>query len=202
MAAHWGRVVRRISRVNHSKFPTAALRFGGIQRPLPEPGSLRFVGQGRLSATDAYCLPPVICSMCDGSGDASIELGARIYSVLQAARRRSGLETAQPFNCPARQIAMAVAKELSDHRLPEVGDAFGGRDHTTVWHACRKVLHSKGRMIRPSPCGTSFDIRRVRKEGPWTRTLIVSRRPVLPLPLSSALGRLVQYARQSARLRA
>lgn len=39
-----------------------------------------------------------------------------------------------------RQIAMALAKELTNHSLPEIGDAFGGRDHTTVLHACRKVL--------------------------------------------------------------
>jgi chromosomal replication initiator protein len=34
---------------------------------------------------------------------------------------------------------MALAKELTTHSLPEIGDAFGGRDHTTVLHACRKV---------------------------------------------------------------
>lgn len=38
-----------------------------------------------------------------------------------------------------RQIAMALSKELTNHSLPEIGDAFGGRDHTTVLHACRKV---------------------------------------------------------------
>jgi chromosomal replication initiator protein len=38
-----------------------------------------------------------------------------------------------------RQISMALAKELTNHSLPEIGDAFGGRDHTTVMHACRKV---------------------------------------------------------------
>ena len=38
-----------------------------------------------------------------------------------------------------RQIAMALAKELTNHSLPEIGDAFGGRDHTTVLHACRKI---------------------------------------------------------------
>ena len=38
-----------------------------------------------------------------------------------------------------RQVAMALAKELTQHSLPEIGDAFGGRDHTTVLHACRKV---------------------------------------------------------------
>ncbi len=38
-----------------------------------------------------------------------------------------------------RQLAMALCKELTNHSLPEIGDAFGGRDHTTVIHACRKV---------------------------------------------------------------
>lgn len=38
-----------------------------------------------------------------------------------------------------RQMAMAIAKELTHHSLPEIGDAFGGRDHTTVLHAVRKV---------------------------------------------------------------
>ncbi|MFQ5608007.1 MAG: chromosomal replication initiator protein DnaA [Candidatus Zixiibacteriota bacterium] len=42
-----------------------------------------------------------------------------------------------------RQIAMALAKELTNHSLPEIGDAFGGRDHTTVLHACRKVAELK-----------------------------------------------------------
>lgn len=39
----------------------------------------------------------------------------------------------------ARQMAMALAKELTDHSLPSIGQAFGGRDHTTVLHACRKI---------------------------------------------------------------
>jgi chromosomal replication initiator protein len=38
-----------------------------------------------------------------------------------------------------RQVAMALAKELTNHSLPEVGESFGGRDHTTVLHACRKI---------------------------------------------------------------
>lgn len=42
-----------------------------------------------------------------------------------------------------RQFAMALSKELTDHSLPEIGDAFGGRDHTTVLHACRKVVELK-----------------------------------------------------------
>ncbi|MDO6687902.1 MULTISPECIES: chromosomal replication initiator protein DnaA [unclassified Agarivorans] len=42
-----------------------------------------------------------------------------------------------------RQLAMALAKELTNHSLPEIGDAFGGRDHTTVLHACRKIAQLK-----------------------------------------------------------
>ncbi|HAU1295064.1 TPA: chromosomal replication initiator protein DnaA [Legionella pneumophila] len=38
-----------------------------------------------------------------------------------------------------RQMAMALSKELTNHSLPEIGDHFGGKDHTTVIHACRKV---------------------------------------------------------------
>ena len=38
-----------------------------------------------------------------------------------------------------RQMAMALAKELTQLSLPDIGEAFGGRDHTTVLHACRKI---------------------------------------------------------------
>ncbi|EED34372.1 chromosomal replication initiator protein DnaA [Luminiphilus syltensis NOR5-1B] len=48
--------------------------------------------------------------------------------------RRRSRSVARP-----RQMAMALAKELTNHSLPEIGDAFGGRDHTTVLHACRKI---------------------------------------------------------------
>ena len=55
----------------------------------------------------------------------------KIADILSKRRSRS---VARP-----RQIAMALAKELTNHSLPEIGDAFGGRDHTTVLHACRKI---------------------------------------------------------------
>ena len=55
----------------------------------------------------------------------------RLSDLLSKRRNRS---IARP-----RQIAMALAKELTSHSLPEIGDAFGGRDHTTVLHACRKI---------------------------------------------------------------
>jgi len=55
----------------------------------------------------------------------------RLADLLSKRRTRS---IARP-----RQVAMALAKELTNHSLPEIGDAFGGRDHTTVLHACKKV---------------------------------------------------------------
>lgn len=48
-----------------------------------------------------------------------------------------------------RQLAMCLAKELTEHSLPEIGDAFAGRDHTTVLHACRvirELLNTDGKM--------------------------------------------------------
>lgn len=56
----------------------------------------------------------------------------RVADLLSKRRNRS---IARP-----RQIAMALAKELTNHSLPEIGDAFGGRDHTTVLHGCRRVV--------------------------------------------------------------
>lgn len=47
-----------------------------------------------------------------------------------------------------RQVAMTLAKELTEHSLPEIGEAFGGRDHTTVLHACRKVKELSGKDAR------------------------------------------------------
>ncbi len=42
-----------------------------------------------------------------------------------------------------RQLAMSLAKELTNHSLPEIGELFGGKDHTTVLHACRKIKSLK-----------------------------------------------------------
>ena len=42
-----------------------------------------------------------------------------------------------------RQMAMYLAKQLTNHSLPEIGDAFGGRDHTTVLHACKRIAELK-----------------------------------------------------------
>lgn len=64
----------------------------------------------------------------------------RVSDLLSERRSRS---VARP-----RQLAMALAKELTNHSLPEIGNAFGGRDHTTVLHACRKVRELRGQENR------------------------------------------------------
>lgn len=64
----------------------------------------------------------------------------RVADLLSKRRSRS---IARP-----RQMAMAMAKELTSHSLPEIGDAFGGRDHTTVMHACRVIKDLRETDIR------------------------------------------------------
>ena len=64
----------------------------------------------------------------------------RVAELLSKRRSRS---VARP-----RQVAMALAKELTSHSLPEIGDAFGGRDHTTVLHACKRIKELRGNDTR------------------------------------------------------
>ena len=66
----------------------------------------------------------------------------RVADLLSKRRSRS---VARP-----RQLAMALAKELTNHSLPEIGDAFGGRDHTTVLHACRRIKSLRETEVRVS----------------------------------------------------
>jgi len=68
----------------------------------------------------------------------------RVADLLSKRRNRS---VARP-----RQVAMALARELTNHSLPEIGDAFGGRDHTTVLHACDRI-----RELRESEPRTGED---------------------------------------------
>ncbi|MGV8941914.1 MAG: chromosomal replication initiator protein DnaA [Lysobacter sp.] len=67
--------------------------------------------------------------------------GLQMKDLLSKRRTRS---LARP-----RQMAMALTKELTEHSLPEIGDAFAGRDHTTVLHACRQIrtlMETDGKM--------------------------------------------------------
>ncbi len=64
----------------------------------------------------------------------------RVADLLSKKRSRS---VARP-----RQLAMALAKELTNHSLPEIGDVFGGRDHTTVLHGCKKIRELRDSDVR------------------------------------------------------
>ncbi len=66
----------------------------------------------------------------------------RVADLLSKRRSRS---VARP-----RQVAMALAKELTSQSLPEIGDAFGGRDHTTVLHACKRIKELRAIDVRMS----------------------------------------------------
>ena len=66
----------------------------------------------------------------------------RVAELLSKRRSRS---VARP-----RQVAMALAKELTSQSLPEIGDAFGGRDHTTVLHACKRIKALRDIDVRMS----------------------------------------------------
>jgi chromosomal replication initiator protein len=66
----------------------------------------------------------------------------RVAELLSKRRSRS---VARP-----RQVAMALAKELTSQSLPEIGDAFGGRDHTTVLHACKRIRELRAIDVRMS----------------------------------------------------
>ena len=62
--------------------------------------------------------------------------------VVELTSRKRSRSIARP-----RHLAMALAKELTSHSLPEIGDAFGGRDHTTVLYACRKIAELRERDV-------------------------------------------------------
>jgi chromosomal replication initiator protein len=66
----------------------------------------------------------------------------RVADLLSKRRSRS---IARP-----RQVAMALARELTNHSFPEIGDAFGGRDHTTVMHACERIKNLRETERRAS----------------------------------------------------
>jgi chromosomal replication initiator protein len=85
----------------------------------------------KLALKDLLALQDKMVSMENIQKTVAEYYKMRVADLLSKRRTRS---IARP-----RQIAMALAKELTNHSLPEIGDAFGGRDHTTVIHACRKI---------------------------------------------------------------
>lgn len=89
------------------------------------------VGLVRESLKDLLALQNKLVSIDNIQRVAADYYKLKVSDMLSKKRSRS---IARP-----RQVAMALAKEMTDHSLPEIGEAFGGRDHTTVLHACRKI---------------------------------------------------------------
>lgn len=107
---------------------------GALKRVI---ASARFVGRAidvelvKDSLKDLLALQDRQVSMDNIQRTAAEYYKIKVADMMSRRRSRS---VARP-----RQMAMALSKELTNHSLPEIGDSFGGRDHTTVLHACRKI---------------------------------------------------------------
>ncbi|NND66619.1 MAG: chromosomal replication initiator protein DnaA [Halioglobus sp.] len=107
---------------------------GALKRVI---ASARFVGRPididliKESLKDLLALQDKQVSMDNIQRTAAEYYKIKVSDMMSRRRSRS---VARP-----RQVAMALSKELTNHSLPEIGDSFGGRDHTTVLHACRKI---------------------------------------------------------------
>ena len=107
---------------------------GALKRVI---ASARFVGKPididliKESLKDLLALQDKQISMDNIQRTAAEYYKIKVSDMMSRRRSRS---VARP-----RQMAMALSKELTNHSLPEIGDSFGGRDHTTVLHACRKI---------------------------------------------------------------
>jgi chromosomal replication initiator protein len=107
---------------------------GALKRVI---ASARFVGKPvdieliKESLKDLLALQDRQVSMDNIQRTAAEYYKIKVSDMMSRRRSRS---VARP-----RQVAMALSKELTNHSLPEIGDSFGGRDHTTVLHACRKI---------------------------------------------------------------
>jgi chromosomal replication initiator protein len=115
---------------------------GALRRVI---ASARFTGsrisieQVRRALRDLFAIQDRQISIDNIQRTTAEYFNIKIGDLLSKRRNRS---IARP-----RQLAMALAKELTNHSLPEIGDAFGGRDHTTVLHACRKVVELRGTSL-------------------------------------------------------
>jgi len=115
---------------------------GALRRVI---ANARFIGsrisieQVRRALRDLFAIQDRQISIDNIQRTTAEYFNIKIGDLLSKRRNRS---IARP-----RQLAMALAKELTNHSLPEIGDAFGGRDHTTVLHACRKVVELRSTSL-------------------------------------------------------
>ncbi len=94
-------------------------------------GSLITIEQVKRALRDLFAIQERLISIDNIQRKVAEYYNIKISDILSKRRNRT---IARP-----RQMAMYLAKEHTNHSLPEIGDAFGGRDHTTVLHACRKI---------------------------------------------------------------
>ena len=97
----------------------------------------RFVGQGLTVDLAREALKDLLALQFRQISVENIQRTVADYYKIKVAEmysKRRSRNVARP-----RQMAMALAKELTQLSLPDIGEAFGGRDHTTVLHACRKI---------------------------------------------------------------
>ena len=106
------------------------------------------VGQVRMALRDLFAIQDRQVSMKNIQAVVTEYFNLRQGDLASKRRTRT---IARP-----RQVAMCLAKELTTHSLPEIGEAFGGRDHTTVLHACRKVAE-----LRETDDGIADDYRKL-----------------------------------------
>jgi hypothetical protein len=91
------------------------------------------------AAFTGAALAPILGPLADRLGARAATLFSLLSSAAATlAMRMASARRSRSITRP-RQIAMALAKELTQHSLPEIGQAFGGRDHTTVIHAVDKT---------------------------------------------------------------
>ncbi|MCW5619874.1 MAG: chromosomal replication initiator protein DnaA [Burkholderiales bacterium] len=107
---------------------------GGLKRVI---AYSRFVGQGLTVDLAREALKDLLALQYRQISVENIQRTVADYYKIKVAEmysKKRSRNVARP-----RQMAMALAKELTQLSLPDIGEAFGGRDHTTVLHACRKI---------------------------------------------------------------
>ncbi|MCZ6656690.1 MAG: chromosomal replication initiator protein DnaA [Gammaproteobacteria bacterium] len=113
-------------------------------------GSLITIEQVKRALRDLFAIQDRLISIDNIQRTVAEYYNIKISDILSKRRNRT---IARP-----RQMAMYLAKGLTNHSLPEIGDAFGGRDHTTVLHACRKIAE-----LRESSVDVAEDYRNLNR---------------------------------------
>ena len=110
-------------------------------------GSSVTIDQVKRSLRDLFAIQERLISIDNIQGTVAEYYNIKKSDILSKRRNRNVVRP--------RQMAMRLARELTEHSLPEIGEAFGGRDHTTVLHACQRIKE----LIREGVGGLEEDYR-------------------------------------------